>query len=130
MSNQLGNIPIDILPRICIYDPDKPILSQYYDIDERCPCGGLEWYMDKIDIKLNECEYHFPMCFVYKCQNCHQIRLARMKKRFEAVISTSKTLLAAFQKTGIDKDMLADVISTMSAHLENNHNTEKIRAIK
>lgn len=119
MKTHVGNIlPIDSLPLTCIYVPDKDSFNQFYDIDENCSCGCSQWCKDKIEMKIPGCEFDFPLSTIYRCMECKQFRLIRLKKKYEKIYDLSNKLIENLKMhLKVDNSELLDIIGNTYAKL-------------
>lgn len=108
--------PIDELPKICIHVHDD-LNIKFYDADKVCSCGYSDWIKSRMELKNNEFSHQFLPLFIERCRLCNEIRLARLKKKYERIITASESILNALRKVSDNDEEWFSVIENMYAKL-------------
>lgn len=110
-------VSIESLPKICIYSLDEDSYSQFYDVDEICVCGNAKWYNSLISISSQDEQLKLTPKRIHRCSACNEMRLSRLKKKIEKILTTSIKLLETLKKANNDDHELFAIIGNIYARL-------------
>lgn len=108
---------LDDLPRTLVHNISTNFYSEYYQVDDMCECGQVKWYNSTLETMCPNSKVKLTPQRVQRCSYCDQLRMSRMKKKYETILEKSTKLLNTLKKISDDDQEWFTIIGTMYAKL-------------
>lgn len=111
-------LPMENLPKTCIYTFSQDNFSELYDLNESCECGNSDWVDTLLLINIYDEQIPLLPKKINRCCICQKIRMGKLKKYYLDILDYSDRLLKGINKLSLDNIQKVIFLKNVLANLE------------